>query len=100
MHQSTLNQPIFMSLNFYMQIPESASKKKQDALLGIPHDKRPDLDNLIKFVLDVCNGLLFKDDAQVVKITAAKTWSKIPRTDITLCPMLDSYLKSIGLCGC
>jgi Holliday junction resolvase RusA-like endonuclease len=33
---------------------------------------RPDLDNLIKFVLDAVGGLVFVDDSQVVKLTACK----------------------------
>ena len=33
---------------------------------------RPDLDNLIKFVLDSVGGLVFVDDSQVVKLTACK----------------------------
>jgi Holliday junction resolvase RusA-like endonuclease len=33
---------------------------------------KPDLDNIIKAVLDACNGVAFKDDAQVCGISAAK----------------------------
>lgn len=33
---------------------------------------RPDLDNLIKFVLDSVGGLVYVDDSQVVKLTACK----------------------------
>ena len=32
----------------------------------------PDIDNLIKFVLDALNGLVYEDDRQIVKITAYK----------------------------
>ena len=35
---------------------------------------RPDLDNYIKAVLDGMNGIVWKDDAQVVELTAVKTY--------------------------
>ena len=33
-----------------------------------------DLDNLVKSVLDAGNGILYKDDRQIVKIVAKKSW--------------------------
>ena len=38
--------------------------------------KKIDLDNLIKSALDACNGFLYKDDSQVVRIDAIKTIMK------------------------
>lgn len=35
---------------------------------------RPDADNLVKAAMDASNGILFKDDCQVVSITARKVW--------------------------
>jgi len=35
--------------------------------------KKVDLDNLVKSALDACNGFLYKDDSQVVRIDAIKT---------------------------
>lgn len=37
--------------------------------------KRPDIDNLIKTVLDALNGVLYQDDKQIVKILGVKKWS-------------------------
>lgn len=34
--------------------------------------KSADIDNLAKFVLDACNGLVYYDDIQVYKLTASK----------------------------
>lgn len=34
--------------------------------------REPDLDNLVKFVLDACNGLVYADDIQVNVINAKK----------------------------
>ena len=40
---------------------------------------KPDIDNIIKAVLDGLNGVAFKDDAQVVFISAQKLYSDTPR---------------------
>ena len=39
------------------------------------HITKPDVDNLIKFVLDSLNGIFYKDDRQVVNLLAFKTYT-------------------------
>jgi len=39
------------------------------------HLKKPDIDNLIKAVLDAMNGVVFLDDSQVCSLTAQKRYS-------------------------
>jgi len=53
---------------------------------SIPMDKKPDIDNLIKFVLDALQGqnAYFVDDSQVVRILAEKIYSDNPRTEIMI----------------
>ena len=36
---------------------------------------KPDLDNIVKLVLDALNGTAYHDDAQVVELVAGKTWA-------------------------
>lgn len=58
--------------------PQSWSRTKWDFALGggrWPTGK-PDLDNYAKIVVDACNGVVFDDDRQVVKLTATKTYHK------------------------
>jgi len=44
---------------------------------------KPDADNYLKFVKDCLNGLVWKDDGQVVKVTAEKRYTtRTPRTVI------------------
>lgn len=45
---------------------------------------RPDIDNYIKFYLDVLNGIAYKDDSQIVKIKAVKMYSSPAKTVIEL----------------
>jgi Holliday junction resolvase RusA-like endonuclease len=71
---------------FEMPIPKSASKKAKIGMQSneIPHTKKPDLDNLVKFVKDCANGILWRDDSQVIRIEAAKRFSDNPRTQILI----------------
>lgn len=59
-------------------VPKSFSKKKRAEALSwymFPKTK-PDLDNCIKSVLDALNGIAFADDAQIVDISAIKTYER------------------------
>lgn len=37
---------------------------------------RPDVDNYAKSILDLCNGIVWKDDAQIILLEVNKEWSK------------------------
>lgn len=71
---------------FFMPIPNYAPKFKKEALNSnpYPHFKRPDLDNLIKFLLDIGNGILYSDDSLIAHIDAHKIYNQNPRTQFTL----------------
>lgn len=62
--------PLSVSLVFGMERPISVNRP-------LPSVK-PDIDNLIKAVLDPLNGIVFKDDALIVFIKAGKQYSKTP----------------------
>lgn len=71
---------------FYLKIPKTLSKNKQEMMVEneIRHNKRPDLDNLLKFYLDVGNGVLWSDDKKIVQIISEKKYAKIPFTFISI----------------
>jgi Holliday junction resolvase RusA-like endonuclease len=79
-----IDQPIRLKIYFSMPTPKSLSKKKQDALIGNPHCKKIDLDNLIKFYLDCMNGILYHDDSQIFSIEAVKIWAELGETEIII----------------
>lgn len=56
---------------FYFPIPQNKLKKIKD---NAPMMIKPDLDNLVKSILDGLQGILFKDDKQITKITASKLY--------------------------
>ena len=54
--------------------------------IKLPHTKKPDIDNLIKFVLDALQGQngFFFDDSQVVRLYAEKIYTDDPATEIMI----------------
>lgn len=59
------------SLIFHMPMPESWSARRKCKMAGQPHQQRPDLDNLVKAVLDS----IYDDDAVVHDLRVQKVWS-------------------------
>ena len=76
--------PLGVRMLFVMPIPKSLSKKKHEELLGERHTKKPDLDNLVKAVLDGLNGTAFEDDSRIHRIMAIKEYGDEPRVVVTL----------------
>jgi Holliday junction resolvase RusA-like endonuclease len=78
--------PLDAFIYFGMPIPASSSKKAKGAMADgtTRHTKKPDLDNLIKSVLDGLKGTVFKDDGQIVSIHATKVYSETPHTHIMI----------------
>ena len=50
----------------------------------ISYKIKPDIDNLLKFVMDVGNGVLWKDDSQIYKVDMEKIYSVNGYTKITV----------------
>ena len=46
------------------------------------HVSRPDLDNIIKAVLDALNGIVFDDDAAVCELVASKKYDDNERVEV------------------
>ena len=78
--------PLAMNVVAYMGIPKSKSKKfRQAAVEGSERPtKKPDLSNIVKGVEDALNGLLYKDDSQIVSLKLKKYYSEEPRLEVTL----------------
>ena len=84
--KEVLEGPLKASFAFYMTIPKSTGKKSRQTMLDqyVPHIKKPDLDNLIKFAKDCLNGVAWVDDSQVCVIEAYKCYGGKPRTVIVI----------------
>ena len=63
-------------------VPESWSqKKKKMALDGKLFPGRPDIDNILK-AIDGLNGILWKDDAQIILAVVSKRYGNVPHLAI------------------
>lgn len=67
-------------------IPKSATKASLAAIQAgrILPKRKPDIDNVIKAVLDALNGYAYKDDAQVVMVTGRKIYGHDPKLIIEM----------------
>lgn len=80
---------VSVRLHIAVQIPASWSKAKQQrALAGqeFPTTK-PDIDNVEKAVFDGMNGVVWKDDVQVVEVAKSKRYSLTPGVTVEVQPL-------------
>jgi Holliday junction resolvase RusA-like endonuclease len=60
---------------------------------GVP-DRKPDLENYLKGTLDALNGVIYRDDAQIVSLTARKLYTDAahsPGVLIAVLPIVDMF---------
>lgn len=75
--------PVRLKIEVYTPLAKSTPK----GTTSLPHVKKPDLDNVVKLILDALNGVAWDDDQQVTCIFAKKldrTRRKEPFTRIYL----------------
>ena len=60
---------IGLTLHFYRSRPKSLAKKRWHTAMPTT---RPDLDNYIKAVKDALNGIVWRDDSQIITLIASK----------------------------
>lgn len=77
------------------QVPASWSGKKQRAALAgdVLPGVKPDIDNCCKAVFDGLNGVLWRDDAQVVDTRIRKRYAAVPCVRVEVWP-LDATIES------
>ena len=78
--------PLEAVLEMRIPIPASWSKAHKAAALAgaeLPTSK-PDIDNVAKAILDACNGVVFRDDAQVAMLVATKAFSDEPGVRVVI----------------
>lgn len=85
-HRPPLMGALEVSLIFYRPVQKSLSKSEKQRRLNneIKPVVKPDMDNYIKSTLDALNGILWHDDAQIVRLTGEKRYSDRPHILITV----------------
>lgn len=56
-------------------------------------DTKPDLDNFLKCIFDVCEGLVYTNDSRIVKVTACKILAEVPGVDVTFSELAEEEVK-------
>ena len=76
--------PVQVNMYIYVPIPQSWSKIKRSRALNDEEypTTKPDVDNVVKGVLDALNGIVFEDDKQVVDLCVIKRYSDRPRVEV------------------
>lgn len=80
--------PMGVTLTFRMKRPLSHYRDLQGTLkprcVDLRPDVMPDLDKLVRAILDALTGVVWRDDGQVVDIRASKVYSSTPGVDIAI----------------
>lgn len=72
--------PVEMGLRFFLPKPKSAPKRRRTW-----PDRKPDLDKLVRAVLDALTGVIYTDDARVVRFEElSKDYGDPPRVEIVI----------------
>lgn len=79
MPNTLLDGNLKVTLSFYFKVPKSWSNRKKLLAIGQYKRTKPDIDNLIKTVLDAANDHLWKDDNQIVEIHSFKQYAEEPK---------------------
>lgn len=76
--------PVEVSIRLIITPPASWSQKKQrEALEGrIFPTSKPDIDNVLKGIMDACNEIVFKDDKQAVDVRVVKRYGQVARAEV------------------
>lgn len=70
-----LDGPVRLDLRFVMPRPKATPKRSTP-----PAVKKPDLDKLVRAVLDAITGVTYRDDSQVVALSASKRLAELGET--------------------
>jgi len=79
-----LETPVNLYLYIRAPIPKSLPKKRLEACLNGSEKpiKKPDASNVLKSIEDAMNGVVYKDDSQIVNIHVAKVYSSVAGVDV------------------
>lgn len=68
---------VSVTITAHFPIPKNTNKKNRELMLKneISPTKKPDIDNIVKIILDALNKIAFKDDNQITKLNVEKVYS-------------------------
>ncbi|UVE47592.1 RusA family crossover junction endodeoxyribonuclease [Pseudomonas chlororaphis] len=90
LNREPIQGPVLVELKILVSVAASWSKKKTAAALAgqVMPTKKPDADNVLKAICDGINGIVFKDDVQVVNVSMSKRFAETPGVYVRVVPLL------------
>ena len=75
-----------VNIKAIFSIPKSTKKADKDKMLEntISPTKKPDIDNIVKIILDAMNKFAFKDDTQITKLSVEKVYGNEEKVEVTI----------------
>lgn len=79
-------QPVAMAVTVFVHPPQSWSAKRQRLAVEqmFMPTKKPDLSNILKSVEDGMNGVVYRDDSQIVSLNVVKQYSEWQGVSVTV----------------
>lgn len=73
-----LENRVSVKIMAYFKVPKTTSKKDKELIEAgkISPTKKPDIDNIVKIILDALNKMAFKDDNQITKLEVEKLYGE------------------------
>jgi len=92
---STLEGSLSVFIYISFSVPQSYSKRKREACLSgeTKHTKKPDLDNVAKAIIDGMNGIIFKDDSQIINLHVTKVYAEVGKVEVLIREENESTLQ-------
>jgi Holliday junction resolvase RusA-like endonuclease len=87
--RAALDEPVEFVLRAIFPVPASWSeRKRQQAITGVlKPGKKPDLDNIAKAWNDALNGVVYRDDSLICRMTLDKRYGPQPLVVVTVKPI-------------
>lgn len=77
---------VLVEIKATFSIPKSTKKQDKEKMLenAISPTKKPDIDNIVKIILDAMNKFAFKDDTQITKLSVEKIYGEEEKVYISI----------------
>ena len=84
--EEPLDGALGLSMQIALEVPESwAPERRAAALAGRERPVvKPDFDNVAKAICDAMNGVVYRDDAQIVESSVRKIYGPLPGVLVTI----------------
>lgn len=83
--QEPILEPIRLEVDVYLMPPKKYHTKPKQTLIAsgeLRPTTKPDIENLLKGIMDGMTGIIYRDDSLVVELVARKFYDLTPRAEV------------------